>query len=145
MKQIEVYKLDNRATLPTRNNPNDAALDLYALEDVFLPLHSTTMIKTGIAVHIPPGYVGMLKERSGVGKKGLKVTGGVIDAGYCGDISILVMNISNKDDGALGYQVKAGDRLAQLLIIPIETPEVIEVDTLWTSERGNKGFNSSGR
>lgn len=144
MKQLQVYKLDARAKLPTRNYTNDAAADLYVLEDTFLPIGETTMLKTGVAAHILPGFVGLLKERSGVGKKGLKVAGGVIDAGYNGDISILVMNISNKDDGN-GYWVKSGDRLAQLLIMPIETPEVVEVVTLWTSERGDNKFSSSGR
>lgn len=140
MKTIQVYRLNERATLPTRAHSTDAALDLYALEDIAIPLGSTCLVKTGIAANIQPGYVGLLRERSSIGKRGFKVAGGVIDAGYSGDISVLLMNVSHKEP----YQVKAGDRIAQLLIVPIATPEVEEVFELWSSERGHKGFGSSG-
>lgn len=154
MKKIEIYKLDKNATLPTRNHEGDAGLDLYALEDVFIYPGQTCLIKTGIAAKIPEGYVGLLRERSSIGKKGLKLAGGVIDAGYSGDISVLLINISNMDGTKLsptssnpirGYKVESGERIAQLILMPIITPTPVEVDQIWDSNRGNKGFGSSGR
>lgn len=147
MKQIEIFKLDEKATVPTRNHAVDAGLDLYALEDTIIPVGQTVLVKTGIAARIPEGYVGLLRERSSIGKRGLKVAGGVIDAGYSGDISILLMNISAETEviGMTGvYRVKAGDRVAQLMLLPVITPEPVLVDKIWDSSRGSKGFGSSG-
>lgn len=148
MKFTEVFKLDDKATIPTRNFSTDGGLDLYALEDTFISIGKTVLVKTGIAVKVPTGYVGLLRERSSIGKSGLKVSGGVIDALYAGDISVLLMNVSSRDAAGFqgeGYLVKAGDRVAQLLLVPIITPTLVEVKELWQSERSNKGFGSSGR
>lgn len=152
MNKIEIFRLDSNAILPTRNNKEDAGLDFYALEDVFLIEGTTCLVKTGVAARVPTGYVGLLRERSSIGKKGMKVAGGVIDAGYSGDISILLMNVSNRETfvqtstkgGSRGYQIKAGDRIAQLVLCPIITPEIIEVKEIWISDRGDKKFGSSG-
>lgn len=147
MNKVEVFLLDKAATVPTRNHSGDAGLDLYALETTMIRLGETSIVKTGVAVKVPEGYVGLVRERSSIGKKGLKVAGGVIDAGYSGDISVLLMNISNKDEGwdFPYYCVKAGERIAQLILIPISTPEPIVVDELWESNRGDKAFGSSGK
>lgn len=147
MREIEVYLLDQKATVPTRHHSGDAGLDLYALEDVFIPIGKTFVVKTGIAARVPEGFVGLLRERSSIGKKGLKVAGGVIDTDYSGDISVLLMNVSNQDVkyyAESGYTVRAGDRIAQLILTPIITPKVKVVNKLWNSERGSKGLGSSG-
>lgn len=147
--KVEVFKLDSTATTPTRNNSGDAGLDLYSLEDIHIPKGQTQLIKTGVAVKVPDGYVGLLRERSSIGKAGLKLAGGVIDAGYSGDISILLMNISNTSNSAMdhpfGYRVRKGDRIAQLILVPVITPEVEVVKKLWDSKRGKNSFGSSGR
>ena len=153
---LKVYRLDKDAILPSRSRDTDAGLDLYSLEDVFLVVGDTKRIKTGIAINIPEGYVGKVEDRSGLASKGLRTGAGVVDPGYNGDVSIVMHNISNNQDEKdigikegwkieFGYQIKKGDKIAQLLLIKVETPAIVEVDTLWSSDRGDKGFNSSGR
>ena len=155
LKTIQVKKLNKAATTPTRNKSNDAGIDLYALEDVFVAVGETAIVKTGIAVLVPEGFVGKIEDRSSMAAKGLKTGGGVIDAGYAGEVSVVLNNIShggsyqnelyNIDKIDFGYQVKAGDRVAQLLIYKVETPSIELVKQLWDSERGSDGFGSSGR
>lgn len=156
--KVKVYKLDPDAKLPTRNKKTDAGLDLYAVEDIFIPVGQTGKVKTGVAVEIPVGYVGRISDRSGMASKGLIVGAGVIDAGYTGDHTVVLHNFNNKDLTSLfmngwhsykpetltGYKVSKGDKIAQLVIYPVETPEVEVVEELWISERGNTGWGSSG-
>ena len=82
MKTLKVKKLSENATLPTRSYPNDAGVDLYASESIFIPVGATVRIPTDIAVNIEPGYYAQIQDRSGCAIKGLKIGGGVIDAGY---------------------------------------------------------------
>ena len=149
---IGVYKYDERAKIPTRNTPGDAGLDLFAMEDVFIPLGTTVKIDLGLAIEIPPSCVGKIEDRSSLGAKGLKVSGGVVDAGYTGRLSVILNNLTfNQHNGWVydklqpGYQIKAGDRIAQLLIYKVENYQPCQVISLWDSERGDKGFGSSGR
>ena len=148
VSKLQVFLLDPKATVPTRNLATDAGTDIYSLGDVFIPVGATVLVKTGVAIRVLEGHVGLLRERSSIGKKGLKVAGGVIDASYTGDISILLMNFSNTEHphgNERGYLVKAGDRIAQILIVPVDIAPIQVVDTLWTSERGSKGLGSSGK
>lgn len=149
---IEVFKLDESAKLPTRNNPTDAGLDLYCLEDTVIYTNQTKIIKTGIAVNVPKGYVGKVEDRSGLASKGLIVGAGVIDAGYNGDVSVVMHNFSaitelmhNGDVAAIDtcYHFKKHDKIAQLLLYKIDTAPVWEIKELWHSARGKKGFGSS--
>ena len=137
---LNILRVSPQATLPTRAHPHDAGLDLYGLETVFLEPGQGRVVKTGIAIALPEGYVGLVADRSSLGKKGIKTAGGIIDAGYRGEIHIVLWNISKES-----VELKQGDRIAQLLIFPIATPAVIEVDTLDTTDRGTKGFGSSGK
>ncbi len=98
------------------------------------------MARTGIALALPEHHVGMIADRSSLAKKGLKTAGGIIDAGYRGEIQIVIWNIS-----AEPIQLRRGERIAQMLIIPIATPAVKEVTTLDETARGEKGFGSSGK
>jgi dUTP pyrophosphatase len=151
---IEVFKLDPEATIPTRNNSTDSGLDLYSLIDVDIPVGATVKIPTGIAVHIAPGQVGKIEDRSGLALKGLRTGGGVIDPGYSGDVSVVMHNFSAMSD-LLGnkygdmqsvYRISKGDKIAQLLIYPVVTMPAVEVKhQLWSSDRGSKGFGSSDR
>jgi dUTP pyrophosphatase len=133
-------RVSSQATLPTRAHPDDAGLDLYNLEDFHLKAGEGRMIKTGIALAIPGGFVGLVADRSSLAKRGLKTAGGVIDAGYRGEIHIVMWNVSPE-----AFELKKGERLAQLLIIPIGTPAVVEVKELDSTARGAKGFGSSGK
>jgi dUTP pyrophosphatase len=134
-----VKKLDKRAILPTRTHTDDAGLDLYAAVDVPYRPGEVFIVPTNVAVAIDKGYVGLMRDRSSVSKTGLKVTAGVVDAGYTGEMSVVLINLSG-----LHGCIKAGAKIAQFIIIPISLPNVVEVDNLEETERGCKGFGSSG-
>lgn len=139
-ESIEILKVTPEATLPTRAHEGDAGMDLYALEDFFLDPGQGKTTRTGITVALPMGYVGMVADRSSMAKRGVKSAGGIIDAGYRGEIHIVLWNISREK-----IEIKKGERIAQMLIIPIATPSIREVSTLDQTARGAKGFGSSGK
>jgi len=149
LTQIQVKRLNENALIPTRNKKTDAGIDIYASENCFIPLNGTAIIKTGIAILIPEGFVGKIEDRSSLAAKGLRTGAGVVDAGYAGEVGIVLHNITNKTslskDGKPGFEVLRGDKVAQLLLYKVETPNVQEIKELWSSERGNKRFGSSGR
>src|SRR3954453_11771331 len=120
-QQLECLRLSPEAVLPTRAHVDDAGLDLYGLEDLILAPGQGRAAKTGIAIALPKGMVGLVADRSSLAKKGVKIAGGVIDAGYRGEIHIVLWNIS-----AEPIQLKRGERIAQLLILPVATPAVRE-------------------
>lgn len=138
--ELSVRRLAPDALLPTRAHPDDAGLDLYSVEDVALEPGQGTLVKTGIAAAVPQGYAGLVYDRSSLAKRGLKTAGGVIDAGYRGELGILLWNISGS-----AQKLKKGERLAQLLIVPVATPAVREAAELDETTRGASGFGSTGR
>jgi dUTP pyrophosphatase len=140
---LRVRRLDERATLPSRAYPGDAGLDLYALEDAELAPGERAQIRTGIAVEIPRGHAGLVLPRSGLAARhGIALVNapGLIDEGYRGELQVLLLNT----DRAAPFRLSAGDRIAQLVLVAVEAPEVLEVDELASSERGAGGFGSSG-
>ena len=140
---LRVRRLDARATLPTRAYPGDAGLDLYALEDGRLDAGKRASARTGVAVEIPDGYAGLVLPRSGLAaRSGIAIVNapGLIDAGYRGEVQVLLLNT----DRATPFTITAGDRIAQLVLVRIEAPPVVEVESLSDSERGAGGFGSSG-
>ncbi|MEB7451628.1 dUTP pyrophosphatase [Staphylococcus chromogenes] len=169
MDKLQIKLLSENATLPTRNHSTDAGFDIYAAETIILEPQAKSLITTDIAVNIPKGYVGLLTSRSGVSSKThLVVETGKIDAGFTGNMKINIKNNTQSancftSDYVIGvdesqfipfdngeyemgtYQVNKGDKLAQLVIVPIVTPELQQVEE-FTSEsaRGEKGFRSSG-
>lgn len=139
--ELQILRVSAEATLPTRAHPDDAGLDLYSLEDVIVEPAQGKVTKTGIAIALPQGFVGLVADRSSLAKRGIKTAGGVIDAGYRGEIHIVLWNIS----GA-AIHLKRGERIAQLLILPIATPAPVEVKKFdGETARGEKGFGSSGK
>jgi dUTP pyrophosphatase len=142
-ERLRVRRLDDRALLPTRAYPGDAGLDLYALEEATLAPGERASIGTGIAIEIPDGQAGLVLPRSGLAARhGIALVNapGLIDAGYRGEIRALLLNTDRKQP----FTVARGERIAQLVLVRIETPEVVEVDELAVSERGAGGFGSSG-
>jgi dUTP pyrophosphatase len=140
---LKVRRLDARARLPTRAYPGDAGLDLYALEDGVLDPGERASVRTGIAVEIPEGEAGLVLPRSGLAaRNGIALVNapGLIDAGYRGEIRVLLLNT----DRSLSFELAAGDRIAQLVLVKVQTPEVVEVGELAVSDRGAGGFGSSG-
>ena len=140
---LRVARVDERARLPTRAHDGDAGLDLYALERVVLAPGERASVPTGIAVEIPPGQAGLVLPRSGLAARhGISVVNapGLIDAGYRGEVRVLLLNT----DRAQPFELAAGDRIAQLVLVRVELPELIEVESLSDSARGAGGFGSSG-
>lgn len=138
--KIKVKKLKANAILPQMMREGDAAFDLAACEDVLLKSGETKIIPTGLALEIPVGFVGNIRDRSGMSAKhALHTLAGIIDSNYRGEIGIVMTNLSQVD-----YQIKAGDRVAQMLIQKIEIADFEEVGELSDTNRGEKGFNSSG-
>lgn len=151
---IEIYKFDKDAKTPTRANYTDAGLDLYCNESVFLPLGKTLAISTGIGIHVPKGSTGKVEDRSSLALSGLRTGGGIIDAGYSGEIRVVMHNLNKSDsfrydvhtgNNEHGTWIVKGDKIAQFLLYKVETAPAIETNILWNSERGNSGFGSSGQ
>ena len=132
-------KLDDGAFVPERAHQTDAGLDLKSTVDVWIHPGEYTMIDTGVHVQIPSGYVGQMTSKSSLMINAL-TSRGTIDAGYTGSINVILFNHGKK-----GYKVNKGDKISQLVILPIETPEIEPVDDLEDTERGDSGFGSSGR
>ena len=169
MEKLEIKLLSDNATKPKRADDLSAGYDIYAAETVILEPQQKTLVATDVAVNIPQGYVGLLTSRSGVSSKThLVVETGKIDAGFQGHMKI---NVKNDREFALcnehelwdisetplekstttkvysqgSYQINKGDRLAQLLIVPIATPELQEVNEFINkTSRGTNGFGSTG-
>lgn len=132
--------LDNGAIMPTRAHATDAGLDLYAKERKLIRANSSAVFDTGVHVELPVGTVGMLKSKSGLNVKHGLTSEGVIDVGYTGSICVKLYNLSQTD-----YIVKVGDKISQLVILPILTPDLEQVESLEDTDRGNGGFGSTGR
>jgi|SRR5947209_5157816 len=140
---LRVSRLHPSARLPTRAYDGDAGLDLYALEPAVLAPGDRASVATGLAVEIPPGQAGLVLPRSGLAARhGISVVNapGLIDAGYRGEVRVLLLNT----DRHHRFELAAGDRIAQLVLVRVEAPELVEVDALAVSKRGAGGFGSSG-
>lgn len=132
--------LDEGAKMPTRAHPLDAGLDIYSREKIIVPANWCGIFDTGVHIAIPDGFVGMLKSKSGLNVKHGITGEGVIDAGYTGSICVKLYNHSDTD-----YIVKKGDKISQLVIVPVLLAEPIRADKLEDTERGDDGFGSTGR
>ncbi len=131
--------LDEGAKMPTRSHKTDAGLDLYSTRRMVIRANDWASIETGVHVEIPAGYVGMLTSKSGLMKEGI-TSRGTIDCGYTGSIQAVLFNHSGKT-----YIVEKGQKITQLVIMPIITPELELVRSLEETERGNGGFGSTGK
>ncbi len=141
---LRVQRLDPRAVVPTRAHPGDAGLDLRALDGGTLAHGERTAVGTGIAIALPAGHAGLVVPRSGLAAQhGVTVVNapGLIDEGYRGELRVLLMNA----DADESFSWDAGDRIAQLVIVAVHTPDTVAVDTLDGTARGAGGFGSSGR
>lgn len=136
---LKVKRLSPDAVLPTVAHPGeDIGYDLYSAEDLTIWAHSAAGVHTGIAIEFVPTAGGIVKTRSGLAKKRLLCNAGVIDAGYRGEIIVLMENLADEP-----YTISKGDKIAQLLEHPFLAGEVVEGELNETS-RGAKGFGSSG-
>lgn len=136
---LYLQRLTETAKLPTRATEYAAGLDLYADETITIPEYHRAWVSTGIAIALNPYHVGQIWPRSGLAGHGLDTSAGVVDSDYRGEVKVLLVNGTQHKK-----TVRAGDRIAQLLIVPITRPELIDVDALPETERGANGFGSSG-
>ena len=143
MEELRFIRLSEAATLPTRAHEGDAGLDLYAAEGARIGPGQRVGVGTGLAVAIPAGLAGLVLPRSGLAlKQGVTLVNspGLIDTGYRGEVRILLLNT----DSASEAKIAKGDRIAQLLLVPIATANPLESDALDDTARGAGGFGSSG-
>lgn len=139
MQELMKIVLEKNAIMPTRAHADDAGADLYAPEDIEIPERSYCKVSTGIRVQIPVGYVGRMASKSGLMAKGITVMGGEIDAGYTGIVSAVLRN-----ENPYPFRFERGQKICQLIIEPVITPALVEVDSLEDTERGEGGFGSTG-
>lgn len=132
--------LDEGVKAPTRAHDTDAGLDIYSREAKVIPPHGSAVFDTGVHIELPNNTVGMLKSKSGLNVNHGITSEGVIDVNYCGSIRVKLYNHSDNI-----YTVEKGEKISQLVILPIIIPDLQFVDTLECKGRGNNGFGSTGR
>lgn len=129
------------AHIPSFAHADDAGMDLYACEESTIAPGARAQVRTGLAMAVPQGYVGLVWDKSSVAyTRGVKTMAGVLDAGYRGELLVVVLNI-----GDAPYTFQKGDKIAQILIQKIEHPDIVEVEALDDTERGTGGFGSTGK
>lgn len=130
------------AVLPAYAHPSDAGMDLRSVADVVIPRGGRALVPTGLVILLPPLYEAQVRPRSGLAlKHGVTVLNspGTIDAGYRGEIGVILANFGEAD-----FAVKRGDKIAQLVIVPVTQPQVVETDVVDETDRGTGGFGSTG-
>jgi len=138
--KIYIEKIELDAKLPNLAYVGDAGIDLFSVEDIEIPAMENRAVRTGIKIAIPEGYAGFVWDKSGLAlNKQLKTMAGVIDSGYRGEVKVVLFNLGKEN-----YKVEKGSKIAQLVIMPIINYELEEVKKLDETERGSKGFGSSG-
>ena len=131
--------LDPGAIAPTRAHPTDAGMDFYTPCTLIIPAHTRVSVDTGVHVQIPEGYFGMITSKSGLMKNKGITTRGTVDCGYTGTVQVVIFNHSNST-----VTMNAGDKITQMIIVPMITPEINIVDSLEETSRGDGGFGSTG-
>ncbi len=138
--KVKIKRLNSEVKLPKYANPSDAGMDFYSAESLIIKPGERRTVKTGISMAIPEGFVGLFWDKSGLAsKKGIKTMAGVIDSGYRGEIGIVLKNLGHED-----FIIEKDMKVAQMLIQPIHSPELEEVDCLEETDRGEGGFGSTG-
>lgn len=137
---IQVKKLHPDAIVPSFAHPGDAGMDLFSVEDLVIAPGARASVPTGIAIALPDGYVSLVWDKSGPSHKfGVKTLGGVLDSGYRGEYLIGLVNLGQEP-----FEIRKGQKIAQLLIQKVERPDIEEVDELSDTSRGTGGFGSTG-
>ena len=142
MMKLAFKRIHADATIPAFAHPSDAGMDLTSVEELTLAPGKRALVHTGLIVLLPPMYEAQVRPRSGLAlKKGVTVlnTPGTIDSGYRGEIGVILINLGEEP-----FEVKKGDRIAQLVIAPVTQPETYEVDEVDETDRGAGGFGSTG-
>jgi dUTP pyrophosphatase len=139
--KLNIKKLHPDAIVPKYALPSDAAFDLFAINSITISPGHQVVVPTGISMAIPEGYVGLIWDKSSIAiKNGIKTMGGVIDAGYRGEVLVGVINLSDKE-----YTFEKGHKVTQMIIQERLHADIVEVDNLSETERGAGGFGSTGK
>jgi len=138
--KLKVRKIHPEARLPVYQHPGDAGLDLFSAVDEILGAGELMAVPTGLQMAIPDGHVGLIWDKSGISLQGVHRLAGVVDAGYRGEVKVVMINL-----GKLPFAVKKGMKIAQMLIQPVVAAEVTETADLDDTSRGGGGFGSTGR
>jgi dUTP pyrophosphatase len=138
--KLKVRKINPEGKLPRYSHKGDAGMDLFSAVDDLLRAGEVKPVPTGIQMAIPEGYVGLIWDKSGVSLAGVHRLAGVVDAGYRGEVRVVMANL-----GKESFIIKKGMKIAQILIQPVETVEVVEAEELDDTSRGQGGFGSTGR
>lgn len=138
--KVKVKKRKDDAVIPHYVHEGDAGMDIYSCENAIIRAGERKLVSTGICLEIPKGYVALVWDKSGLASKcGIKTMAGVVDCSYRGEVGIMLLNTSEED-----YQVRKGEKIAQILIQPIAEAEIEEVQELSDTKRGDGGFGSTG-
>lgn len=138
--KLKVKKISPEAKLPLYQHLGDAGLDLFSAVDDVIAAGEVKAIPTGIRMAIPEGFVGLIWDKSGLSLRGVHRLAGVVDAGYRGEVRVVMANLSRQP-----FAIQKGMKIAQMLIQPVATVEVVEVEELDDTSRGEGGFGSTGR
>jgi len=136
---LKVKRIHPEAKLPVCGHPGDAGLDLFSVVDRDLAPGEVFAVPTGIQIAVPAGHAGLVWDKSGISLKGVHRLAGVIDAGYRGEVQVVMINL-----GAVTFPVRKGMKIAQLLVQPVAAVEAVEADSLDDTSRGEGGFGSTG-
>jgi dUTP pyrophosphatase len=137
--ELKVNRIHPDAKLPVYGHPGDAGLDLFSVADFDLAPGGVFAVPTGIRIAVPAGHVGLVWDKSGLSLKGVHRLAGVIDAGYRGEVQVVLINL-----GAAPFAVRKGMKIAQLLVQAVTAVSVLESDSLDDTSRGQGGFGSTG-
>jgi len=137
---VKVKKLKENAIVPCYAHQGDAAMDLFSTEDYVVPVGKRQLVSTGISMELPEGYFASIRGKSGLAyKKGISILGGVIEYTYRGEYGVIVLNTGDED-----FVIRAGDKIAQVVIAPVASVEVEEVEELSDTIRGDGAWGSTG-
>jgi len=140
MVRIKVKKLKENAIVPRYAHPGDAGMDLFSTEDCVIPIGKRRLVSSGISMELPEGYFASIRGKSGLAaKKGICILGGVIEYTYRGDYGVIVLNTGDED-----FEIKVGDKIAQVVVAPVANVDIEEVEELSESVRGDGAFGSTG-
>jgi len=137
--ELKVKRIHPEAKLPVYGHPGDAGLDLFSVADRTLGPGEVFAVPTGIQVAVPPGFVGLVWDKSGISLKGVHRLAGVVDAGYRGEVQVVMINLGREP-----FALKKGMKIAQMLIQPVASVAVVESESLDGTSRGEGGFGSTG-
>ncbi len=137
---LKIKRLHPDAKLPKYAHPGDVGLDFYSLEEATIQPGQHHLFSVGFAMEFPTGYAAIVTDKSSISKAGLHTMGGVFDAGYRGEYNVHLVNLADK-----AYTIEKGDKIAQIIIFPVQIANIEETDSLSETSRGAGAFGSTGR